>query len=298
MLSLGIDAGGTATRWQLIDDNGVLVAEGQGRPMSGHLFNDAVRERSLSALSEIIADVLKAGRPGAACAGITGLTQGTEAAETYRGLLASGLELPTAKVLVVDDMWIAYHAAFEAGQGILVYCGTGSVGYHIDSSGAIVRAGGHGYIIDDGGSAFWIARAGVRHLMRDVDERGEVAWTTPLGQAFAKRFGGARWDLVRSTIYSGDRGSIAGLAPAVAEAAEAQDDVALSILTDAGAELARLAIVLASRVGPKPVVLVGGGFKLHPAVTAGVTAALPPAMPVVAPGRSAVEAAASLAQAL
>jgi N-acetylglucosamine kinase-like BadF-type ATPase len=298
MLSLGIDAGGTATRWHLIDADGALVAEGQGRPMSGHLFNDAVRERSLAALSEIIATVLKAGRPGAICAGITGLTQGTEAAKTYGDQLAAGFDVPAANVSVVDDMWIAYHAAFKAGQGILVYCGTGSVGYHVTASGDIARAGGHGYIIDDGGSAFWIARAGVRHLMRDVDERGEAAWQTPLGRAFASRFGGADWDLVRSAIYGGDRGSIAGLAPAVAEAAEAQDDVALAILTEAGAELARLAMVLARRVGEKPVVLVGGGFKLHPAVTAGVTAALPPAMPVVAPGRTAVEAAAALAQAL
>jgi len=298
MLSLGIDAGGTATRWQLIDAAGAAVAEGQGRPMSGHLFNDAVRERSLSALSEIIADVLKAGRPGAVCAGITGLSQGTEAAKTYSDLLAAGFDLPPAKVSVVDDMWIAYHAAFKPGAGILVYCGTGSVGYHVSVSGEIARAGGHGYIIDDGGSAFWIARAGIRHLMRDIDERGEVAWQTPLGWAFAARFGGASWDLVRSTVYSGDRGTIAGLAPAVAEAAETQDLAALTMLAEAGAELARLATVLAMRVGPKPVIQVGGGFKLHPAVTAGVTAALPPAMPVVAPGRSAVEAAAFLARAL
>lgn len=298
MLSLGIDAGGTATRWQLIDAAGALVAEGQGRPMSGHLFNDAVRERSLAALSEMIADVLKVGRPTAVCAGITGLTQGAEAAKTYGDLLAAAFDLSPAKVSVVDDMWIAYHAAFEAGQGILVYCGTGSVGYHVSASREIARAGGHGYIIDDGGSAFWIARAGIRHLMRDIDERGEVAWQTPLGQAFAARFGGASWDLVRSTVYSGDRGTIAGLAPAVAQAAEAQDRAALSILADAGAELARLATVLAMRVGAKPVILIGGGFKLHPGITVGVAAALPPAMPVVAPGRSAVEAAASLAQAL
>lgn len=298
MLSLGIDAGGTATRWQLIDAAGMPVAEGQGRPMSGHLFNDAVRERSLSALSEIMADVLKAGRPGAVCAGITGLSQGSEAADTYTDLLASGFDLRPARVQVVDDMWIAYHAAFKSGAGILVYCGTGSVGYHVTEAGAIERAGGHGSIIDDGGSAFWIARSGIRHLMRDVDERGEGAWETPLGVAFAAHFGGARWDLVRSTVYSGDRGTIAGLAPAVAEAAEAQDLAALTILAEAGTELARLATVLAWRVGPKPVILVGGGFKLHPAITASVKAALPPAMPVVAPGRPAVQAAASLAQAL
>ncbi|MFD2263110.1 N-acetylglucosamine kinase [Lacibacterium aquatile] len=297
MLTLGIDAGGTATRWQLREE-GKLVAEGQGLPMSGHLFNDEVRKRSLAALDAILADVRDAGQPAAVCAGITGLSQESEAAQTYIDLIAEGLDLPRDRVRVVDDMWIAYLAAFQPGKGILVYCGTGSVGYHIAEGGRVERAGGHGYIIDDGGSAFWIARMGVHHLMRAVDERGASAWNSPLGSAFAKRFGGARWDLVRSTIYSGDRGSIAGLAPAVAEAAEAGDAVALKILGDAGAELARLGLVLANRTGPLPVVLIGGGFKLHPAVTAGVKAALPPDMPVTVPGRPAVEAAAELAAAL
>jgi N-acetylglucosamine kinase-like BadF-type ATPase len=298
VLTLGLDAGGTATRWCLRRTDGTLAAEGQGRPMSGHLFNQPVREKSLAALDELLPQIRAAGQPQAVCAGITGLAAGGEAARLYAQRLAEGLGLDLNRVQVADDMWIAYHGLFEPGEGVLIYCGTGSVGYHVTTAGAIERSGGHGYILDDGGSAFWIAREGVKAVMRAVDEQGAAGWQTPLGQGLAALAGGARWDLVRSIIYGGDRGSIAEMAPFVAQAAAAGDLIALDVLTRAGHELARLALVLAGRLGPRPVGMLGGGFRLHPLLAATVRHKLPADMPVVTKLHPAVETAARLATAL
>jgi N-acetylglucosamine kinase-like BadF-type ATPase len=52
----------------------------------------------------------------------------------------------------------------------------------------------------------------------------------------------------------------------VGEAASADDATALSILREAGGELARLANALIKRLGPRPVALVGGSARLHPVV--------------------------------
>jgi N-acetylglucosamine kinase-like BadF-type ATPase len=41
VLGLGIDAGGTATRWRLVADSGQCVAQGSTEPLTGHLFSAA-----------------------------------------------------------------------------------------------------------------------------------------------------------------------------------------------------------------------------------------------------------------
>jgi N-acetylglucosamine kinase-like BadF-type ATPase len=54
----------------------------------------------------------------------------------------------------------------------------------------------------------------------------------------------------------------------VGEAAQNGDGTALTILKDAGEELARLANALIKRLGPRPVALVGGSTRLHPILSA------------------------------
>ena len=45
-LGLGIDAGGTATRWRLADASGQCIAQGSVAPLTGHLFSAAAEERA------------------------------------------------------------------------------------------------------------------------------------------------------------------------------------------------------------------------------------------------------------
>jgi glucosamine kinase len=265
-LGLGIDAGGTATRWRLSDDQGHCVAQGNAEPLTGHLFSAAAEERARQIILDMAQSVMRHGKPLGIIAGITGLTRDTPAEAKMRALFAEVFELPSDRVFVAEDMWIAYLSYFALGEGILVYSGTGSIGYYLSDDKDVIRVGGRGNLIDDGGSGFWIAREALKTILRKEEESPGEGWATPLGQALAKALGGADWNLIRSYVYGGDRGKIGSLARAVGEAAQADDKTALRILREAGEELARLANCLIKRLGPRPVALAGGSSRLHPIV--------------------------------
>ena len=268
-LGLGIDAGGTATRWRLADETGRCIAQGSVAPLTGHLFSAAAEERARQIVIEMAQTVLETGRPLGVIAGITGLTRDTPAEATMRALFAETFELPQDRVFVAEDMWIAYLAYFALGEGILVYSGTGSIGYYLSGTKDVIRVGGRGNLIDDGGSGFWIAREALKAVLRAEEESPGEGWTTTLGVCLSRALGGTDWNIVRSFVYGGDRGKIGSLARAVGEAAGADDKTALRILREAGGELARLANSLIKRLGPRPVALVGGSTRLHPILSDG-----------------------------
>jgi glucosamine kinase len=265
-LGLGIDAGGTATRWRLADETGGRIAEGSVAPLTGHLFSAAAEERARQIVLDMAQAVLKVGKPLGIIAGITGLTRDTPAEATMRAMFAETFELQPDRVFVAEDMWIAYLAYFALGEGILVYSGTGSIGYYLSEDKQVIRVGGRGNLIDDGGSGFWIAREALKAILRAEEESPGAGWTSTLGTCMARALGGTDWNIVRSFVYGGDRGKIGSLARAVGEAASADDGTALNILREAGGELARLANALIKRLGPRPVALVGGSARLHPIV--------------------------------
>jgi glucosamine kinase len=266
-LGLGIDAGGTATRWRLADASGRCVAQGSVAPLTGHLFSTAAEERARQIVLDMAQAVMKTGKPLGIIAGITGLTRETPAEATMRAMFAETFELSPEKVFVAEDMWIAYLAYFALGEGILVYSGTGSIGYYLSEDKQVIRVGGRGNLIDDGGSGFWIAREALKAILRFEEESPGTGWTSTLGTCLARALGGTDWNIVRSFVYGGDRGKIGSLARAVGEAAYTDDGTALRILKEAGKELARLANALIKRLGPRPVALVGGSARLHPIVS-------------------------------
>ena len=265
-LGLGIETGGTGSRWCLSNPSGALIARGEMEPMTGHVFTQAEREKVSGIFLRLAAELETIGRPAAIIAGITGLGPESAVRTVISAMLAMAFGCPEAKILVVDDMWLGYRARFQPGEGIIVYTGTGSIGYHLGTEGEIVRAGGRGVLIDDGGSAAWIAAEALRRLLRREDEAPGSGWESALGHALAQALGEPSWDAVRSHVYGGDRGSLGLLARAVASAAEAGDAMAAEIFTQAGEELARLALALRARVGVRPVALCGRAATLSPLI--------------------------------
>lgn len=265
-LGLGIDAGGTATRWRLVSAGGDCIAQGSVEPLTGHLFSAAAEERARRIIAEMAQAVGAKTKPAGIVAGITGLTRDTPAEATMRNILSEAFVLPEEKVFVAEDMWIAYLSHFALGEGILVYSGTGSIGYYLSASKEVLRVGGRGNLIDDGGSGFWVAREALKAVLRAEEDNPGSGWTTILGSSLADALGGTDWNVVRTFVYGGDRGKIGVLARFVGEAAVKGDKTALRILREAGEELARLANSLIKQVGPRPVALVGGGSRLHPII--------------------------------
>jgi glucosamine kinase len=260
ILGLGIDAGGTQTRWALAAEGGEIVAEGAVRGMSALQVGKGNHVRE--AMAELAAAALAHGRPASIHAGVTGFGENIE---TLRSLIAAPFGLEPSTVTLSSDMEIAYLDLFTPGEGYMVYAGTGSVAAFVDAKGELHRAGGRGVVVDDGGSGFWIAREAMRRVWRIEDEAPGSWRASPLAIALFDAVGGSDWAHSREYIYGGDRGAVGRLALAVARAA-ADDAIAREILAEAGRELARLAIAMTRRYGARPVALAGRAAEIHPLI--------------------------------
>ena len=264
-VGLGLDGGGSSSRWLLLSDAKVL-AEGRTGSLTGHLYGGPEQAEQLGRLQRVLEEARAVCAPGAVVSGLAGLHPGTPAYESVGKTIADILNLKPPRVLLGDDMRIAYASAFKPGAGVLVYAGTGSFAYHETTAGVAVRAGGYGYLIDDAGSGYWIGREALKELFRQVDA-GRPS-DTPLAAALHSRLGSRSWNEIMPRVYGGGRGFLASLAPAVAEAERAGDGVAYAILEGAGAELARLARDVSGCLGKAlPVAFAGGVTRLGPVVT-------------------------------
>ena len=271
-LGLGIDAGGTHTRWALARPDGAIVASGEAGGISAHLMNTTEgRQRIRDVMAEVAKGALAAGRPGRVQAGVTGLPDTDPALRT---LLAEPFGLQDEAVTVQSDIVFAYLGQFRPGEGYVVYAGTGSVAAFIDAQGTLHRAGGRGAILDDGGGGFWIAREALRHVWRAEDERPGAWRESAMARELLEAVGGPDWSHTREYVYGGDRGKVGLLSLALARTADT-DPQARAILVAAGGELARLARALIGRHGPRPVALAGRVLELHPLVADSMRAALP-----------------------
>jgi len=274
-LVLGMDAGGTETRWALAGPSGEIVAEGHVRGFSAVDLHGPGRAQLVETLKVLGAQVLAAGRPVRVHAGLTG---SGETDEALIRLIAAALDLPDQAVTVGSDVETAYLDLFKPGEGYMVYAGTGSIAAFIDAQGSLHRAGGRGVIIDDAGGGFWIAREALRHVWRAEDEQPGSWRESALARELFALVGGTDWGNTRQYVYGGSRGDVGRLALAVAKAAD-RDPAAREILTGAGVELARLAQGMINRFGPRPVVLSGRAATLHPLIPEAMREHLPAGTP-------------------
>jgi N-acetylglucosamine kinase-like BadF-type ATPase len=282
-LGLGIDAGGTETRWALAAPGGAIVAEGRVAGLSAlQMGTPQGRDAVRATFAQLAADALVHGVPGRVHAGLTGFGGDSELLQRW---LADDLHVDPAHIQFCSDMEIAYRASFQPGQGYLVYAGTGSIGAFVDADGQFHRAGGRGVVLDDGGGGFWIAKEALRHVWRNEDERPGSWRSSPMARAVLDYVGGDDWAYSRQFIYGQERGAVGKLALAVAATAD-RDPVAASIMRAAGRELARLALALTRRFGPRPVAVSGRAAELHPVIVDTMRTSLPGITLTQAPGQA------------
>ncbi|ALJ81947.1 N-acetylglucosamine kinase [Ketogulonicigenium vulgare] len=267
---LGIDVGGTGTRWVVIDANGDEVTRGRTDGATGLIYDAASLAAFVGAM-----EAVREGSPGPLSyvhLGITGAGFNRHAALDEQVKLA--FRIGEGAFSYSNDMVLAWHAAFPNGGGHIVSAGTGSIGLTF-KDGERIAVGGRGIMIDDGGSGTWIGLRALDRLYRLIDECGAPKGAEILADKLFAAMGGAEWDATRAFVYGRDRGQIGTLAIAVAEAAHAGDPIAMDMMMRAGQELARLARALVDRAGPAPIGFVGGVMRLHPSIRAEVERALP-----------------------
>ena len=160
-------------------------------------------------------------------------------------------------VHVTGDADSARAGAFLGGPGVVVIAGTGSMafGWNGESS---ARAGGHGFLLGDEGSAYWIGRAAVRAALRWEDQSGRLRADPP------RRHRGHRsgLDALVSEVctHPAERDRLTVLAPAVTALA-AEDAEARKIALRAAGAPGRLAESIRRHLGPLPVAGAGGVFR-------------------------------------
>jgi glucosamine kinase len=265
MTVVGVDAGGTGSRAVVVHAGEVVERRDLG-PLNVLLHADAV-DRLVALLTGV--------RASAAGLGLAGIRSAEDADRVAARLTAR----TGARVAVGDDADAALAGAFRGGPGVVVIAGTGSAAAGRQADGRTARVGGHGFLLGDEGSGYWIGREAVRAALRAADGTGPpTALQTTVQAAFRRLLDAEREVHERPT----DRQLLSRLVPGVALAARGGDGEAARILADAAAHLADLAGAVRARLGPLPVAGVGGVFRCAPvrdaftAATGAVTPAEPP----------------------
>jgi N-acetylglucosamine kinase-like BadF-type ATPase len=243
---LGIDAGGSGTR-AVVLEAGQVTPQPAGPPMNALLTAGFAGQ-----LQAIIA----AAAPTAAGVGLPGVHRTGQARQLEVALTGQA----GCPVHVTSDADTARNGAFLGAPGIIVIAGTGSAAFGWDGE-RFARAGGHGFLLGDEGSAYWIGRAAVRAALRWEDQSGG----SELIHRTVTQATGSGLDVVISEVnaHPADRGRLAVLAPAVTASA-GHDPEAERITRSAAEHLAALAESIRRRLGPLPVAGAGGVFRAPP----------------------------------
>jgi N-acetylglucosamine kinase-like BadF-type ATPase len=252
---LGVDAGGTKTHAVLMAEDGTLLSEALSGPGNPLAAGEGLALASLcDAIQKATANAPDANLR-AAHFGMAGAGRPADVGRARQLVLALGLPCP---VSVSDDAEIAFYAAANPPGAVLV-CGTGSLAVAYAGDGRRHRSGGHGYLLGDEGSGYWIGREAVRAALRSADGRGEP---TALARAVPGLLGRASLEEVVSAVYAGEVGrpELAALAEGVIGL---EDPGAVRIASRAADELVlalRAALEGVGIEGSSPAVVLSGGL--------------------------------------
>jgi len=256
---LGMDGGGTATKICVADGGGHVIARHTAGPLN---VNGQSPEQFQTTLAEILQWLNASGFQAGSCGGI--------------GIGAAGISNPRARQLLTEaftargyrasiftylDGETALAAAFPECHGIILIAGTGSICLGRRENGEMVRAGGFGHLVDDGGSAYGIAIAILSAVVRAEDGRAKP--TTLRRLVFEKLGMGSLEELI-GYLYTPSRSKkeIASLAVLLEQAAAAEDDAAIEIERESAEELGTLVRTVMTRLPEENNIALAGSVLL------------------------------------
>jgi glucosamine kinase len=262
-LFLGMDVGGSRSRAAVVDGSGRLrgAAEGPGGNPVTYPADQAFRALTCAlrtALHGLPAAAVRAGVIGMAGAGSVRLSEmSVRLAE-----LAFEVGL-TCHLDVVGDAVVAFAAGTAELDGTVLISGTGATAARMAGREAVDGTDGHGWLVGDVGSAFWLGRRAVRAALAALDGRRTPTALLPavtaalLGAPVDAPERGVTAERIVHAVHAAPPIALARLAPLVSAAARAGDAVAGTIV--AAATSALVADVQAIRRPDErtPIVLAG-----------------------------------------
>ncbi|MER7457412.1 BadF/BadG/BcrA/BcrD ATPase family protein [Micromonospora sp. NPDC126480] len=262
---LGLDIGGTSTRATALSLNGQRLGTGRaggGNPTS-HGAEAAARELH-AALRAALADV----DPARVRAGVIGLAGAARLLADPAGRAAfdrawhdAGLRCPYA---VHGDALVAYASGTAAPDGTVLIAGTGAIAAQVHGLRLDRVADGHGWLLGDAGSGFWLGREAVRRLLADLDAGrtpgplGAQVLTDLLGSAEVASRPRDTVDMLIQAVTRRPPVELARLAPVVVAGAVDGEPVASGLIDEAARHLAATAARIRPAGDTTPMVLGGG----------------------------------------
>jgi N-acetylglucosamine kinase-like BadF-type ATPase len=258
-LALGGDLGGTSTRIVVVGPDGREHGRGitgGGNPTTdpagaAAAFGDALR----TALSGVDGARVKASVVGVA--GGSALRTPAVATHFDRVWTEAGL---TCDPGYVPDLEVAFAGGTPATDGAVLVAGTGAAAGSLIDHRLTRTADGHGWLLGDDGSGFWLGREAVRATLRTLD-----AGTPPgplvagvLRELDADGPGrDGQHDRVIQVVNSRPGVQLSALAPLVTAAYRAGDPQAQSIVERAAAALVATLALIRDPAESTPIVLAG-----------------------------------------
>ncbi|HHC08712.1 MAG TPA: hypothetical protein ENK55_08335, partial [Actinobacteria bacterium] len=232
---IGVDVGGTKTTALVADVEGNVAGIGAARGGNPRSSGAETAEVVAAAAAEALGGI-DPSRVAHGVVAVAGGVAGRSAEEQpiLRAWSRAGLSAP---VTFVPDVLAAFRAGTPARRGAVLVAGTGAVAAVVDGDAVVRRAGGHGWLVGDEGSAVWLGIRGVRAVLHALDGRGPA---TSLTTAFVEAIGiDADADpeaLARALVdhvYAHPPADLGRLARPVVDACAAGDAVASELVRDA-----------------------------------------------------------------
>jgi glucosamine kinase len=298
-LVVGMDVGGTSTRAVVASTSGEVLGAGRaggGNPVSngGVAAAASLRQALLGALNGV--------DPGRVRAAVVGLAGGSLAVtdpavaaamhDAWRGVGCTPQ--------LVSDVLLAYVSGTWEPDGTVLACGTGAVAADVRGREAVGFADGHGWLLGDRGSGFWIGREALSATLDAIDRTGALP---PLGRVVLIELGvpvppaGAPPQELIAAVIAGGYGvppvTLSRLSPSVLAAAATGDALATAIAHRAATHLVDTVRRVRDPQATTPIIL-GGSVLASPAIGDPVRAELHrlwPDAPLLPAGNTAAAAA-------
>jgi N-acetylglucosamine kinase-like BadF-type ATPase len=167
-LVLGGDLGGTSTRIVIADHEGNVVGRGAaagGNPTSHPAsaaanFGQAIHQ-ALEGLDASLVRTAVIGAAGGSALSNPGVRAQFDAAWSGAGLVC--------EADYIGDLEVAFASGTPEPDGTVLIAGTGSAAGLVRDHRLTRTADGHGWLLGDDGSGFWLGREAMRSLLRALD---------------------------------------------------------------------------------------------------------------------------------
>ncbi|MDZ7671588.1 MAG: BadF/BadG/BcrA/BcrD ATPase family protein [Halanaerobiales bacterium] len=247
---LGIDGGGTKTKFMLIDNQGSILSYLKEDTIDyKRIGKDKFKNRIKRSINQIIKDSIINLKDieysfwGIPCYG----DELTKQEEKHIDQIIGDI-LKNENYKLGNDVEAGWAGSLVCKPGINLVAGTGAIGFGKDSQGNKARASGWGHRIGDEGSAFWLGEKLLNNFTKQSDGRQEKTLLyTLVREKLSLKNDFEIINLVTSENNFG-RKEIANLALILYKAAQNGDKKAIRIYKQAAFELSQVVKTVYSKL--------------------------------------------------